>query len=209
MCIPYESTYAHAWCAVKMLLLGIFRKRSDAFGCGPSVLSGLLQFIHKHILVGVFWAVLSVVGRPHCMKAAPVPFAQDPRQHVYFEVELGGELSADQVWHARAFPSRDQLPPLTVAAVLCCQSGWVAGKCWTDAVACRWLVNVQAFFWATGITPAELAPVGLVIDTDHSVSHLRRVGARAAGQLSQHLMKVPLEKLALAVEPLLAAVHIF
>lgn len=192
-----------------MLLSGIFQKQSNAFGCGPSILPGLLQFIHEHILMGVFWAVLSVVGRPHCMEAAPVSFAQNPWQHVHFEVELRGELSADQVRHARPFPSRNQLPALTVAAVLCCQGGRVAGKGWTDAVACRWLVNVQAFLWATGIAPAELAPVGLVIDTDHCVSHLRRVGARAAGQLSQHLMKVPLEELTLAVEPLLAAVHIF
>lgn len=192
-----------------MLLSGIFLKRSDAFGCGPSILSGLLQFIHEHILVGVFWAVLSVVGRPHRMEATPVPFAQDPGQHVHFEVELRGELGADQVRRARAFASSDQLPAVAVAAVLCCQGGRVAGKCRTDAVARRGLVNVQAFLGAAGVAPAELAPVGLVIDTDHCVSHLRGIGARAAGQLSQDLMEVLLEELTLAVEPLLAAVHIF
>lgn len=106
-----------------MLLSGIFLKRSDTFGCGPSVLPGLLQFVHEHVLVGVFWAILSVVGRPYCVEAAPVPFAQDPRQHVHFKVELWGELGADQVRHARAFSPRDQLPAVTVAAVLRCQGG--------------------------------------------------------------------------------------
>lgn len=105
------------------------------FGCGPSILSRLLQFVHEHVLVGVFWAMLSVVGRPNFVEAAPVSFAQDPRQDVHFEVELRGELSADQVRHARTFASRDQLAALAVAAVLRCQGGRVAGKCRTDAVA--------------------------------------------------------------------------
>lgn len=186
-----------------------FLKRSGAFGCGPSVLPGLLQFIHEHVFVGICRAAQSVVGWPHRMEATPVPFAQDPGQHVHFEVELGRKLGADQVRRARAFTSRDQLPAIAVAAVLCCQCGRVAGKRRADAVACRRLVNVQAFLGAAGVAPAKLAAVRLVVDADHGVRHLGRVGAGAAGQLSQHLMDVLLEELALAVEPLLAAVHIF
>lgn len=51
--------------------------------------------------------------------------------------------------------------------------------------------------------------MSLVVDTDHSVRHLRGVGAGAARQLRQDLVEVPLEELTLTVEPLLTAVHIF
>lgn len=143
------------------------------------------------------------------MEATPVSLAQDPRQHVHFEVKLWGELGTDQVRRACAFAPRDQMPSIAVTAVLRRESGRVTGKRRPDAVLSRWLVDVQALLGAACIAPAELLPVRLVIDADHSVSHLRGVGAGAAGQLGQDLLEVPLEEFTLTVEPLLTAVHIF
>lgn len=143
------------------------------------------------------------------MEAAPVSLAQDPRQHVHFEVELRWKLCADQVRRTCAFTPCYQLPAIAVTTLLRCESRRVARKRWADAVASWWLVDIQALLGAASITPAELPAMSLVIDTDHSVRHLRGEGAGAAGQLRQDLMEVPLEELTLTVEPLLTAVHIF
>lgn len=159
--------------------------------------------------MGVFWAAQSIVGWPHRMEATPVSLAQDPRQHIHFEVQLRWELSADQVRRACAFPPRDQPAAIVVTTVLRCKSRWVAGKCWADAATRWWLVDVQALLGATGITPAELPATSLIVDTDHSVPHFRGVGAGAAGQLRQDLVEVSLEELTLTVEPFLTAVHIY
>lgn len=51
--------------------------------------------------------------------------------------------------------------------------------------------------------------MGLIIEADHGVRHLRGVGAGAAGELRHDLMEVPLQELAFTIEPLLTAVHIF
>lgn len=142
------------------------------------------------------------------MEAAPVPLAQDPGQHVDFEVELGRELGADEVGRARAFPPCDQLPTVAVATVLGCERGGVTGKRGADAVACRRLVDVQTLLGTAGVPPAEVAGAALVVEADHGVGHLRGVGAGAAGQLRHDQVEVALQELALTVEPLLTAVHI-
>lgn len=142
------------------------------------------------------------------MESTPVSLAQDPRQHVHFEVQLGRKLSTDQIRRARAFPPRDQPPALAVTTVLRRQGGRVARQRRADAAPRRRLVDVQALLGAAGVAPTELPVVGLVVDTDHGVGDLGGVGAGAAGQLGQDLVEVPLEELALTVEPLLAAVHI-
>lgn len=85
--------------------------------------------------MGVFWAAQSVIGWPHHVEATPVPFAQDPRQNVNFEVQLLGELGADQVWRARALPPGDQPSTIVVAALLCGQSRRVAGERRANAAA--------------------------------------------------------------------------
>lgn len=143
------------------------------------------------------------------MEAAPVSLAQDPGQHVDFEVELRRELGTDEVRRACAFPPRDQLPTVAVTTVLGRKGGRVTGKRGADAVACRWLVDVQTLLGAARVTPAELPAVGLVVEADHGVGHLRGVVTGAAGQLRHDLMEVPLQELAFTIEPLLAAVHIF
>lgn len=142
------------------------------------------------------------------MEAAPVSFTQDPGQHVHFEVQLRRELCADQVGRARALPPCDQPPAVIITTLLRRQCGRVSRERRADAVACRWLVDVQALLGAAGIAPAERPAVGLVMDTDHRIGHLGREGTGAAGELGQDLVDVPLEELALAVQPLLTAVHI-
>lgn len=51
--------------------------------------------------------------------------------------------------------------------------------------------------------------MGVIIEADHGVRHLRGVAAGAAGQLRHDLVQVPLQELAFTIEPLLTAVHIF
>lgn len=142
------------------------------------------------------------------MKATPVPFAQDPRQDVHLEVQLLRELGADEVRRARAFPPRDQAPTVAVATMLRRQSGRVAGKRRANAAARRGLVDVQPLCRAAGVAPAERPPSGLVVEAHHGVRRFGRVRAGAAGQLRQDLLQIPLEKVTLAVQPLLTAVHI-
>lgn len=143
------------------------------------------------------------------MEATPVSLAQDPGQHVHFEVELGRELGTNEVRRACAFPPRDQLPAVAVATVLGCKSRGVTGERGADAVACRRLVDVQTLLGTACVAPTELAGAALVVEADHGVGHLRGVGAGAAGQLRHDLMEVALQELAFTVEPLLAAVHVF
>lgn len=143
------------------------------------------------------------------MEATPVSLAQDPGQHVNFEVELGRELGTNEVRRTCAFPPCDQLPTVAVATVLGCQSRRVTGKRRADAVACRWLVDVQTLLGTACIPPTELPAVALIIEADHGVGHLRGVAAGAAGQLRHDLMEVTLQELAFTIEPLLTAVHVF
>lgn len=117
------------------------------------------------------------------MEATPVSLAQDPREHIHFEVQLRRELGADQVRRARAFPACDQPPAFAVTTVLRRESRRVAGERRADAATRRRLVDVQALLRAAGIPPTELPAVRLIVDADHGVRHLRRVGAGAAGQL--------------------------
>lgn len=143
------------------------------------------------------------------MEATPVSLAQDPGQHVHFEVELRRELGTNEVRRACAFPPCDQLPAVAVATVLGCKSGRVTGKRRADAVACRRLVDVQPLLGTARIPPTELPAAGLIIEADHGVGHLRGVAAGATGQLRHDLMQVALQELAFAIEPLLTAVHVF
>lgn len=142
------------------------------------------------------------------MEAAPVPLAQDPGQHIHFEVQLMWKLRADQVRRACAFTSRDQPSTVVVTTVLSCKSRRVAGKCWANAAAGWRLVDVQALLGAAGIAPSERSAVSLIVDADHRVCYFGRVGAGAAGQLRQHLVEVLLEEITLAIEPFLTAVNI-
>lgn len=158
--------------------------------------------------MGVFWAAQPVAGWPYHVEATPVPLAQDPRQHVHLEVQLLRELGADQIRRARAFPPRDQLAEVIVAAVLRREGGRVAGERRADAAARRGLVDVQPLLGAAGVSPAKRPAASRVVEADHRVRRLGRVGAGAAGQLRQNLVQIPLQELALAVEPFLTAVHI-
>lgn len=159
--------------------------------------------------MGVFGALESVIRRPHRMEATPVSLAQDPGQHVNFEVELRRELGTDEVRRACAFPPCDQLPAVAVATVLGRKSLRVTGKRRADAVARRWLVDVQTLLGTAGVPPTELPTAELVVQADHGVGRLGGVGAGAAGQLGHDLMEVALQELAFTIEPLLTAVHIF
>lgn len=143
------------------------------------------------------------------MEATPVSLAENPRQHIDFKVQLGGELNADQVRRPCAFPACDEPTAVAVTALLRGEGRRVAGKCRADAAPRRRLVDVQSLLGAAGIAPAERSAAALVVDADHGVRRFRRVGAGAAGHLRQHLVEVPLEELALTVQPLLTAVHIF
>ena len=149
------------------------------------------------------------VGRSHGVETAPVAPTEDPGQHVHLEVQLGGELGADQVGRAGALPPREQPPALVVAALLRRQRGRVAGERGADAGARRRLVHVQALGGAAGVAPPEGPATRLVGEADHRVGRRRRVGAGAAGQLGQHLVEVALEEVALAAQPLLAGVHVW
>lgn len=142
------------------------------------------------------------------MEATPVSLAQNPRQHIHFEVQLGRKLGANQVRRACAFSSRDQPPAVVVTTVLCRKGSRVAGQCRADAAARRRLVDVQALLGAAGVVPAERPSVSVIVDTDHGVRGFERVGAGAVGQLRQHLMEVPLQELTLTIEPFLTAVYI-
>lgn len=115
------------------------------------------------------------------MEATPVSLAQDPGQHVNFEVELRRELGTNEVRRACAFPPCDQLPTVAVATVLGCKSRRVTGKRRADAVTRRRLVDIQTLLGTACIPPTEVPAAGLIIEADHGVGHLRGVGAGAAG----------------------------
>lgn len=141
----------------------------------------LLQLVYIDVLQRVLRALQPVIGRPDGMEAAPVPFTQDPGQHVHFVVQLGRELGADEVGRSGSFPPCDQLHVIVVATVLSRQRGAVERKHGAHAEPRRRLVDVQALFRAAGIPP----PVGLaellVEDVDGTVDRLGRVDAGAAG----------------------------
>lgn len=115
------------------------------------------------------------------MKAAPVSFTQDPREHVHFVMKFRGELCADEVRGSGSFASSDELQVIVVTAVLCSQCGAVEGEHRANAEPRRGLVDVQPLFGAAGIPPA----IGLlqlsIENVDSVVDHLGWVDARAVG----------------------------
>lgn len=122
------------------------------------------------------------------MKAAPVSFTQDPREHVHFVMKFRGELCADEVGCSGPFASSDELHVIVVAAVLCSQRGAVEREHRANAEPRRGLVDVQSLFGAAGISPA----IGLlqlpIENVDSTVDHLGWVDARAVGQFGQDLV---------------------
>lgn len=173
------------------------------------VLLGLLQLGQVLLLGGVVSTALAIVGGPDGVIAAPVPLAEDPGQHVHLVVQLRRELGADEVGDAGALAAGDEAGVLVVAAVLGSQCGAVQGEHGAQAEPRRGLVDVQALLGPAGVPPSEaLAPL-LVAQVDGAVDGLQRVGAGAAGQVCQHLAQVLGEEVALAVQPLLTAVHLW
>lgn len=173
------------------------------------VLLGLLQLGEVLLLGRVVGTPLPIVGRPHGMIPAPVALAEDPGQHVHLVVQLWGELSADEVGDASTLAPGDEAGVLVIAAVLGRQRRAVQREHGAQAEARRRLVDVQALLGAAGVPPAEALSLPLVPQVDSAVNGLQRVGAGAAGQVRQHLAEVLGEEVALAVQPLLAAVHIW
>lgn len=143
------------------------------------------------------------------MVAAPIALAEDPGQHVHFVVQLWGELGADEVGDASPLATGDEAGVLIVAAVLGSEGGAVEGEHGAQAEARRGLVDVQALLGATGVPPSEALALPLIPQVDSTVDGLQRVGAGAAGQVRQHLAQVLGEEVALAVQPLLTAVHLW
>lgn len=143
------------------------------------------------------------------MVAAPVALAEDPGQHVHLVVQLWGELGADKVGDAGPFATGDETGVLVIAAVLGSQGGAVEGEHGAQAEACRRLVDVQALLGAAGVPPSEALALLLIPQVDGTVDSLQWVGAGAAGQVCQHLAQVLGEEVALAIQPLLTAVHLW
>lgn len=173
------------------------------------VLLGLLQLGEVLLLGGVVSTPSPVVGGPDGVVAAPVALAEDPGQHVHLVVQLRGELGADEVGDAGPLAAGDEAGVLVVAAVLGSQGGAVEGEHGAQAEARRRLVDVQALLGATGVPPSEALALPLIPQVDGTVDGLQWVGAGAAGQICQHLAHVLGEEVALAVQPLLTAVHLW
>lgn len=173
------------------------------------VLLGLLQLGEILLLGRVVGTPLPIVGRPHGVVPAPVALAEDPGQHVHLVVQLRGELGADEVGDAGTLAPGDEAGVLVIAAVLGCQRRAVQREHGAQAEARRRLVDVEALLGAAGIPPAEALPLPLIPQVDGAVNGLQRVGAGAAGQVCQHLAEVLGEEVTLAVQPLLAAVHVW
>lgn len=173
------------------------------------ILLGLLQLREVLLLGGVVSTPLPVVGGPDGVVAAPVTLAEDPGQHVHLVVQLRGELGADEVRDAGPLAAGDEAGVLIVAAVLGSQGGAVKGEHGAQAEACCGLVDVQALLGAAGIPPSEAPALLLIPQVNGTVDSLQWVGAGAAGQVRQHLAQVLGEEVALAVQPLLTAVHLW
>lgn len=124
-------------------------------------------------------------------------------------MQLWGELGADEVGDAGPLAAGDEAGVLVVATVLGSQGGAVEGEHGAQAEARRRLVDVQALLGAAGIPPSEALALLLIPQVDSTVDGLQRVGAGAAGQVRQHLAQVLGEEVALAVQPLLTAVHLW
>lgn len=172
-------------------------------------LPGLFELFVVVLVLGVLSALLAVVGWPGVVVAAPVTFADDPRQDVHFVVQVCGELDADEVGRAGALAAGYELHGVVVATVLGSQRGGLQREHGADAVACRGLVDLQLLFGAAGVLPAEVPPPGRVMDVRCAVGHLCGIGAGAAGQVVGHLGHVLFQEFALAVHPALTAVCVW
>lgn len=173
-----------------------------------SVLLGLLQLGQVLLVGGVVSTPLPVVGGPDSVIPAPVPLAQDPGQHVHLVVQLRGELGADEVGDTGALAAGDEASVLIVAAVLGSQGGAVEGQHGAQAEASRGFVDVQALLGAAGVPPSEALALLLIPQVDSAVHGLQGVRAGTAGQVRQNLAQVLGQEIALAVQPLLTAVHL-
>lgn len=183
------------------------------FFCVPGLDGGLelprlFELLVVVLVLGVFRALLPVVGRPGLVVSAPVALADDPGQDVHLVMQVGRELRADEVGRARPFAAGDELHAVVVAAVLRRQRGGLQREHGADAVAGGGLVDLQLLLRAAGVLPAEVPAREGVVHVGRAVRHLGRVGARAAGQVVGHLGHVLLQEVALAVHPPLAAVGV-
>lgn len=160
------------------------------------------------LVLRVVRTFLPVVWRPGLVVAAPVSFADDPRQDVHFIVQVCRKLGADEVGCAGPFASSDKLHIVVVAAVLCGQSGGLQCQHGAYAVPGRGLVDLQLLFWPTGIFPTEISACGSVVYVGCAVRHLGWVRARTARKVVRHLCHVLLQEVALAVHPSLATVRV-
>ena len=139
---------------------------------------------------GALRALLSVVGRPSLVIPAPVALADDPGQDVHFVVELGGELSADEVGRPRPFAPGDKLHVVAVATVLGSQRGALQGQHGANAIPGCGFIDLQLLLGPAGVLPAEVLALDAVEDVSCAVGHLGGVGAGAARQVVDHLMHV-------------------
>lgn len=142
------------------------------------------------------------------MVAAPISFTEDPGQMLHDEVQLRGEVRADECGSRGPLAPGYQTMAAIVATVLRSNTAAVLWQQGAQAQACRGMVDVHEVLRVAGILPLEAAAQVLIKHTDNMMYGKGGIHTWAVGQILLKGFQVLGEEVTIAAHPLLTYVFI-